>query len=55
MVENSLDWPQSLKEYLDTAVNPLNPYNRGHGTYVYGLFPVVMAKFLGQVIGQDRL
>ena len=52
MVENSLQWPKSLKEYFDTAVNPLNPYNHGHGTYVYGLFPVVMAKFIGQVIGK---
>ena len=32
MVENSLEWPKSLTEYFDTAVNPLNPYNRGHGT-----------------------
>ena len=52
MVENSLQWPKSLGEYFDTAVNPLNPYNLGHGTYVYGLFPVVMAKFIGQVIGK---
>jgi YYY domain-containing protein len=52
MVENSLEWPQSLKEYWDTAVNPLNPYNRGHGTYVYGLFPVVVAKFFAQLTGK---
>jgi len=52
MVENSLEWPKSLKEYFDTSVNPLNPYNRGQGTYVYGLFPVVLAKFLGQLTGK---
>ncbi|HUV94522.1 MAG TPA: glycosyltransferase family 39 protein, partial [Anaerolineae bacterium] len=52
MVENSLDWPKSLGEYFDTAINPLNPYNRGHGAYVYGLFPLAMAKFVGQVVGK---
>jgi len=52
MVENSLTWPKSFKEYFDTSINPLNPYNHGHGTYVYGLAPVVMAKFIGQVVGK---
>jgi YYY domain-containing protein len=51
MVENSLQWPSSLGQYWDTAQNPLNPYNYEHGTYVYGLSPVVLAKFLGQVTG----
>ncbi|MGC9360937.1 MAG: glycosyltransferase family 39 protein, partial [Anaerolineae bacterium] len=51
MVENSLWWPASLGEYLDTAINPLNPYNTPHGMYVYGLFPLILAKFLGQVTG----
>ncbi|MBC7234724.1 MAG: glycosyltransferase family 39 protein, partial [Chloroflexi bacterium] len=52
MVENSLQWPKSLKEYFDTANNPLNPYNHGHGTYVYGLLPVVLAKALGELVGK---
>ena len=52
MVENSLEWPKSLKEYFDTASNPLNPHNRGYDTYVYGLFPVAVAKFLAQVVGK---
>ena len=51
MVENSLQWPKSFKEYFDTSVNPLNPYNQGDVTYVYGLFPVVVAKFLGKLTG----
>lgn len=50
MVENSLRWPRSLSEYWDTAINPLNPNNHGHGTYVYGLFPVVVTKFVGQAL-----
>ncbi|MBN1399383.1 MAG: glycosyltransferase family 39 protein, partial [Anaerolineae bacterium] len=52
MVENSLDWPESFKQYLDSTVNPLNPYNRGHGTYVYGLLPIALTKFVGQVLGK---
>jgi YYY domain-containing protein len=52
MVENSLRWPRSLGEYWDTASNPLNPNNHSHGTYVYGLFPVVVTKFVGQALGK---
>lgn len=52
MVENSLKWPKSLAQYFDSSVNPLNPYNHEHGTYVYGLFPVVIAKFLGELTGK---
>jgi len=51
MVENALSWPASWGEYLDTSVNPLNPYNRGQGSYVYGLLPLVLAKALGQLTG----
>jgi YYY domain-containing protein len=52
MVEVALDWPSSLGEYLDSARNPLNPYNRGYDTYVYGLFPVALTKFLGGLVGK---
>ena len=52
MIENSLTWPKSFGEYLNTAVNPLNPYNHGRPFYVYGLFPVVVTKFVGQVVGK---
>jgi YYY domain-containing protein len=52
MVENSLEWPKSFADYLTSDVNPLNPYNRGHGAYVYGLLPLITAKFVGQVVGK---
>ncbi|MFO7917419.1 MAG: hypothetical protein R6V13_05025, partial [Anaerolineae bacterium] len=52
MVENSLQWPVSFAEYLDSSVNPLSPYNHDHGTYVYGLFPVVVTKFVGEMVGE---
>jgi YYY domain-containing protein len=51
MVENSLDWPESLKEYFDTSLSPLNPYNRGHGSFVYGVLPVFITKAAGQLTG----
>ncbi len=51
MVENSLQWPKSWGEYWDTAVNPLNPNNHNFGSYVYGLFPVVVTKFMGELLG----
>ncbi len=51
MVENGLNWPSSLGQYWDTANNPLNPYNSTDGSYVYGLFPLVMAKAAGQLTG----
>jgi len=51
MVENNLAWPKSLGEYWDTSVNPLNPYNRGHSSYVYGVLPVYITKAIGQLTG----
>jgi len=51
MVETSLNWPTSLGQYFDTAQNPLNPYNTGYGSYVYGLFPLMLTKVAGQITG----
>ena len=51
MVTENLRWPSSLAEYWDTPSNPLNPYNHGFGSYVYGLSPVIMAKALGELTG----
>ncbi len=51
MVTDSLEWPDSLGQYLDSAENPLNPYNHGYGSYVYGLSPVIVAKALGEISG----
>jgi YYY domain-containing protein len=51
MVENNLAWPETLSDYWDTAVSPLNPYNRGHGSYVYGVLPVFITKAVGQATG----
>jgi len=36
----------SLGQYFDTAVSSLNPANRGHAFYVYGDFPVILARYV---------
>ncbi len=38
--------PRSIVDYFDTNESPLNPYNRGHDTYVYGEFPLFLGKFV---------
>ncbi len=34
--------------YFDTGCSPLNPHNRGHTFYVYGTFPMFMARYLAE-------
>ena len=34
------------QEYFDTPNSSLNPQNRGHGFYVYGTFPMFLARFI---------
>lgn len=53
MVENALAWPSSLAEYFDTSRSPLNPYNRGFNSFVYGTFPLFLVKWLGMVLGME--
>ncbi|HEY7063033.1 MAG TPA: DUF2298 domain-containing protein, partial [Chloroflexota bacterium] len=51
MVENAIQLPSSIAEYFDTAKSPLNPYNRGFGSFVYGTVPLYMVKVLGEWTG----
>ena len=53
MVETALGWPQSVKEYLDTSVSPLNPYNRNFGLFVYGTLPIFLVKRVGMALDQN--
>ena len=53
MVETALGWPQSLKEYLDTSVSPLNPHNRNFGLFVYGTLPIFLVKRVGMALDQN--
>jgi YYY domain-containing protein len=53
MVEEKLAFPKSLGEYLDSAHSPLNPYNRGNDTFVYGTFPIFLTKAIAAALHRD--
>lgn len=40
----------SLAEYFNTAISTLNPHNVGHGYFVYGTFPVILTRYLVELI-----
>ncbi len=52
IVELSLRLPQSLGEYFNTAVSPLNPANSGNTFFVYGTLPIFLVRVLGEWLGQ---
>ena len=52
MVEEKLVLPDRLGDYFDGSRSTLNPYNRGHGSFVYGTLPVVLAKAVGNLFGK---
>jgi YYY domain-containing protein len=52
MVEEKLAFPGSAAEYLDSARSPLNPYNRGHDSFVYGTLPLFLSKAVATAVGK---
>ena len=52
MVEEKLAFPRSPAAYFDSAHSPLNPYNEGFGSFVYGTLPMVLAKGAGRLVGK---
>ncbi|KKR30012.1 MAG: putative membrane protein, partial [Candidatus Gottesmanbacteria bacterium GW2011_GWC2_39_8] len=52
MVGNAISWPTSFSEYIDPAVSPLNPYNKGYDFFVYGRFPLILVKYIADSFGQ---
>ncbi len=52
MVEEKLSFPSGLAEYFDSLRSPANPYNHGHGSFVYGTLPIFLAKALGGLAGK---
>lgn len=52
MVEEKLQGPSSLRQYFDSASSPLNPYNRGHDSFVYGTVPMFVSKAVGSLFGK---
>jgi YYY domain-containing protein len=53
MVEEKLEFPSNPAEYFDSAASPLNPYNRGHDSFVYGTLPMFVTKVVARAVGQD--
>lgn len=51
MVEEKLQAPSSIGQYFDSAQSPLNPYNRGNDSFVYGTVPMFISKAAGALIG----
>lgn len=51
MVEEKIRAPRSVSEYFDSRRSPLNPYNQGEGSFVYGTFPIFLGKAVSHAIG----
>ena len=50
-VSPTIQFPSGLGEYFDTDKSPLNPYNKGFPTYVYGTLPLFTTKAVGEFLG----
>ena len=48
MVETSIQPPQNIAEYFNTAASSLNPANRGYTFFVYGTLPIFLVRYIGQ-------
>ena len=54
MVETAIQIPNGLGQYFDSANSPLNPYNKGFGSFVYGTVPLFMVRFLAEIAGWNN-
>lgn len=50
MVATSLQWPTTFAGYLNTDTSTLNPHNVGHTYYVYGTWPIIIVKYVGEIL-----
>lgn len=48
-----LELPHSFWQYLNPTTSTLNPFNQGVNFFVYGTFPLTVAKFLAVNLGFD--
>lgn len=48
-----IQWPESLSQYFATETSPLNPYNQGIGSFVYGTLPVFVTKVAAGIVDKD--
>jgi len=49
-VTAAVELPDRWDLYLDTDHSPLNPYNRGHGFFVYGTLPLFLTRATGEAL-----
>jgi len=54
MVVQAMRLPQSFEEYFNQKKSLLNPPNIGFDFYVYGIFPLVLTKYLAVNFGMDN-
>lgn len=53
-VADNIDWPGSVREYLDVENSPLSPYTTEKGrSYLYGTLPLLGTKLVATVLGQE--
>ena len=50
MVDEKLAAPRSVAQYFDSKASPLNPYNRGFGSFVYGTLPIFLTHAIAAAI-----
>jgi hypothetical protein len=54
MVTSDIRLPNSVRQYFDNHLSPLNPYNYPQYTsFVYGTFPLFLTKYLAVVFNYD--
>ncbi len=49
MVENAIQLPNSIGQYFDSANSPLNPYNKGFGSFIYGTVPLFIVRVIAEI------
>lgn len=54
MVAIDLEFPQTLREYLDPNRSPFSPYNQGYNFFVYGTFPLFLTKTISSILKLGR-
>lgn len=53
MTATGLKWPSTLAGYFNPQISTLNPYNNNVHFFVYGHFPLILAKLFAIIFGKD--
>jgi hypothetical protein len=54
MTTDSMVWPDSFSQYLNSSLSKLNPYNVGASFYVYGTLPTTLVKYFSRFLIFDE-